>query len=824
MHRSLSRAPWIALALSAGCGDDGRAETDTNPMPTNPSGITVTAAGTGSSTGEPTPTTGEPTPTTTDPTTGGGGQGGEDSPCSASAECMEGLVCAGGNCVPGEGGCTSDDECTGDTYCCQAGCLPEGETGGVCIPFGKGPKGNVNDECIGDVSIGLFEPSVQCEWTAPPNGDPYPEHKNVLTTPLIFDLPNDSGAAAEMIIVAYNYTDGGGPAGWGEDPNYYGVLRILNGTDCSQLETVDDPANRIVAASPPAIGDLDGDGLAEIVTHRAVTGVVAFGWDAVASKFTTKWVALDTGISMETRWDGPSLHDLDDDGIAEVISASGVYDGVMGTRLNPGQAIPGAQPAGLGRIPVLGDLDGDGAVELVAGEVYRWNIAMNAWELAYPGAPPAVHYGFADFGTPGPDAASFDPKSLDGIAEIVTVNGVDVSLYTLGGQQLFTAQQGGGAPTIGDFDNDGFPEISSAGGTAYTVFDLDCKDPMAPGCASAYVRWTQPSQDASSKNTGSSIFDFEGDGEAEAIYADECFLRVYEGSTGEVLYSAFRTSCTWFENPVVGDPDNDQNTEILVGSNNNCNVVCPAIDPIHRGSRCEDGTQCAAPNICDSGFCRCEDDTQCLPGNACADPLPNTPGAGKVCRALHPPGVGLTGLRVLRDALDRWASSRPMWNQHAYSITNIDDDGGVPKTADWAQNFKQPGLNNYRQNRQGDVPADALPDITGELDDQTCVAGQAKVVLTSTVCNRGNKAVGANLPATFYLGDPADKNVLCVAYTAEPVPVSECREVSCEIDGSVNGIITVVVDDDGQGGQAALECFENNNTDTIEIINCAPTG
>lgn len=815
----LSLAALACLTLA--CGDDGRPQDDTTTstsptsvtLPTNPTDGTTDVAPTGSS---PTTTTGAPDPTT------GGASGDPGAPCSASSECDEGLVCAGGTCVPGEGACTTDDDCTGDTYCCNDECLPPGESASVCVPFGTPPKGGTNDECIGDVAIGLFEPSVQCEWLGPDPADPWPGHSNVLTTPLIFDLPNDSGVAAEMVIVAYNYTDGGAESGVGTDPAYYGVIRILDGTTCAVLETIDDPANRIIAASPPAIADLDGDGLAEIVTHRAVSGVVAFGWDG--SKFATKWVAADTGISGVTRWDGPSIHDLDGDGLGEVLSASGVYDGATGTRLNPGQALPGVEPNGIGRIPVAGDVDADGVVELIAGDIYGWDVATNTWVLEASGIPGTTHYGFADFGTPGPDAASFDAKTLDGIAEIVTVDGgAATHLYTLSGQELFGVAQGGGPPTIGDFDNDGFPEIASAGGTAYTVFDLDCKDPMAPGCIAPYVRWSQPSQDASSQNTGSSIFDFEGDGAAEAIYADECFLRVYEGSTGEVLYSAFRTSCTWYENPVVGDPDNDQNTEILVGSNNNCNVVCPEVDPIHRGSRCETGEQCAAPNICDAGFCRCSDDTQCLPGNTCQPPLPGTPGGpDNVCRAYHPPGVGLTGLRVLRDALDRWASSRPMWNQHAYSITNIDDDGGLP--APWPQNFTTPGLNNYRQNRQGEVGAADLPDITGKLGDQTCQGSGGKVVLTSTVCNRGKKAVGANLPATFYLGDPAQKDILCVAYTAEPVPVGECRDVSCEIDGSVDGTVTVVVDDDGQGGQAALECFENNNTDAIDIKDCDPIG
>ena len=38
-----------------------------------------------------------------------------------------------------------------------------------------------------------------------------------------------------------------------------------------------------------------------------------------------------------------------------------------------------------------------------------------------------------------------------------------------------------------------------------------------------------------------------------AVYGDECFTRVYDGVTGKVLYSRFRTSCTWYENPVVAD-------------------------------------------------------------------------------------------------------------------------------------------------------------------------------------------------------------------------------------------------------------------------------
>src|SRR6185503_11593224 len=142
-----------------------------------------------------------------------------------------------------------------------------------------------------------------------------------------------------------------------------------------------------------------------------------------------------------------------------------------------------------------------------------------------------------------------------------------------------------------DFDNDGKPEIAVAGKTRFRIIDFDCQG-GGGGCEADGVRWSQPSQDASSAQTGVAVFDFDGDGQAEAVYADECFLRVYDGKSGEVLYSAYRTSGTWYESPVVADVDQDQNTEIVV--NNNGGVTCPAsggaldkpyVDPLHKGVR-----------------------------------------------------------------------------------------------------------------------------------------------------------------------------------------------------------------------------------------------
>ena len=739
--------------------------------------------------------------------------------CDLTLECKNGLSCIGGECLaPDATGCESDSDCGGDTYCCIGDCLDGGDSVGLCIPYGKGDRDDTNPQCVGTVTIGLFLSTPQCEWSGPPEGDEFPDHVNILGTPLVADLPYDSGNAAEIIIVSYNGEDGGTKAARGVDENFFGVIRVLNGQDCSQLATIHDPANPVVGSSVPSIANIDSTAWPEIVTYRGVSGgggLIAFTWDEVAQTYETLWTTSGTDTLNSSRYDGPSIHDLDDDGVPEIIAASEVYDGPTGTRLNPGQVVANYLQ---GYISVVGDVDDDGEVELVARQIWRWNSTTTMWDVAYPTVQAGSHFAYADFGTPGATASDFQIGVFDGRAEIVSSGGNRSALYTLEGQVLFesTSILGGGPPTIGDFDADGIPEFAVAGGTEFVLYDLDCEGATKPGCEGNFVRWRQPSQDKSSRTTGSAVFDFEGDGRAEAVYADECYTRIYKGDTGDVLYSAYRTSCTWYENPVIADPDRDQNTEILVGSNSNCNISCDSIDPIHRGDACEVAGDCVSGS-CIEGYCRCADDSQCPADTLCRDAPVGTPGAGKTCRAHHP-GTGRSGIRVLRDRLDRWSSSRTMWNQHAYSVTNINDDLTVPSTSERLRNYKQDDLNNFRQNVQGETSSTDFPDITGKLNDaNVCVSEDSAITLTATVCNRGKRTVGAALPGAFYAGTVADEALLCVSYTDGPVPVGGCLEVSCGLEGEVEGDIIFVVNDDGAGGQTTVECNPDNNVDETSL-------
>src|SRR5207244_2394757 len=78
--------------------------------------------------------------------------------------------------------------------------------------------------------------------------------------------------------------------------------------------------------------------------------------------------------------------------------------------------------------------------------------------------------------------------------------------------------------------------------------------------------WSAPTQDTSSRVTGSAVFDFDGDGRAEVVYNDERFLRIYDGATGAVRFSTPNWSGTLYENPVI--VDGDCGAQIVVCSNN----------------------------------------------------------------------------------------------------------------------------------------------------------------------------------------------------------------------------------------------------------------
>jgi hypothetical protein len=767
--------------------------------------------------------------------------------CGAGC-CGAGEVCLdGGACRTDLGGCASSAECQADSHCVD----------GHCIPYEQGES---NPDCHRLVVIGLFQPTLHCEWTGGGPNDPYPDHVQVLSTPVVVDFDFDGDATTKrpaLVFASYNQTDGAcGLGADGTGNTGYGILRVVDGKTCQTLYTID--AAKVNGASTPTVGDLDGDGRPEIVAYSATGGLVAFKYRPTEDKFVVLWTSHNADGSASNpnaglcMWTGPSLADLDDDGAPEALLGGVVYDAT-------GKLVDGHLGAlhtmGTGIFPVLADVDGDGRIELVDGATaYSFDPATHQYVLRASGMGTPGWTAVADFGTFGASAGADDFTALDQLAEIAVVGGGHARIQTIDGRVVFgpvslPGSTGGGPPTIGDFDGDGLPEIAAAGSDSYTIFDPNCQaaapdpvrcpTPRDPTGVNGYpdgILWTSTSQDHSSNITGSSIFDFDGDGHAEAIYADECYVRVYRGADGAVIFSQPRSSCTWHENPVVADVDGSFQSKLVVPSNENCHVQCAALDPEFAGLRCQTSADCPSALPCDAGFCRCTQDSECGQtgvggGFFCRDAPAGTPGTGQTCRAGHVISGGAAygeptdknhGVRIYADVLDRWVSSRMIWSQHAYAITHISETGVVAKTSDWIQNFRTAGLNNFRQNTQGALRPDDSPDTTSAGIAWSCDASYT-LHLSVQMCNRGTAPVGAGTPLAFYRGDPSLRELLCAAQTPAILAPGECVALSCDApDQTPNAVfdVTAVADDPGTGVPRYNECIGTNNSVTTKDVSC----
>jgi hypothetical protein len=239
------------------------------------------------------------------------------------------------------------------------------------------------------------------------------------------------------------------------------------------------------------------------------------------------------------------------------------------------------------------------------------------------------------------------------------------------------ALDGGGPPTIANFDDDPEPEIALAGGYAYVIFEHDLTR-----------KWYEVTQDTSSRATGSSVFDFEGDGVAEVLYNDELLFRAFRGPTGDVYLERCNTSGTLTEYPIVVDVDNDDHAEIVLVEN-------------------------------DYAFRTCAD------GSASSH-----------------------GVWAFGHPLSQWVRTRRIWNEHGYHVTNVEEDGTLP--ARELPNFSTPGLNNFRQNVQPEGLFDAPDLVLRDLGFSTAECAGA-LLLRVRVANEGRAGAPAGVPVSFYV-------------------------------------------------------------------------
>lgn len=742
----------------------------------------------------------------------GGGNNGPDAgqgPDAGDESCTGGTLCglngdcceAGNECVAGEclvGICDSGTRCGLDlSTCCTAGevcidntcaapgsdcldsydCVQPGEfcepTLGKCLP----QPATVTCEIVPTFST--LSVAEESSYTA----------REIISIPVVADV--DADGWPEVII---NTTQEAG--GW-ED----GSILILDGRDVSVVEQ-EVTSVRSHGRSTIAVGDVSGDGVPDILfaTRPAGGENDTVTITAVDAAGTVLWTSHDGGnsdVAFQVSNAAITVANFDADPEVELVIGAVLidHDGLV-VWTGPGAAGAGTNSNYYGGIAAVVELDGDATPEIVTGN--------KAWDISWtPGAmasdPPTVTgvelWASPESGDDGyPAIADLDS---DGVPEVVLVgngqarvlDGLTGSLWCGSGDTAAcaassanrtqpislpggTSSNRGGPPTIADFDADGRPEIGIAGGHAYVVIDanrtgeeierfgdnIDTSMPLSgepmPGAGSLYFRWMEATQDLSSNATGSSVFDFQGDGAAEVVYADECYARVYSGTDGSLQVEIENSSATIHEYPLVVDADADGNSEILIVANDSGDNGCPS---------------------------------------------------------------ERRGLFMYGDSNDEWVPTRRVWTQHTYHVSNSGSDGNAPLLE--VDNWTQAGLNNYRQNVQGDGVFNA-PDLGLDLSVGLSSCGAGELVLQARITNLGALGIPPGASVEFFEGTDAAGVSLGTSATATTLLPGESEVVNLSIATVPVSRSFFAQVDGGAAGGVIAECDETNNSAVTNQAGC----
>ncbi|HEY4240443.1 MAG TPA: VCBS repeat-containing protein [Kofleriaceae bacterium] len=405
--------------------------------------------------------------------------------------------------------------------------------------------GNALPTCTEVAPPGSFTPSIKWTWTG--ETEPYS-----IVTPLVANLTDDNGDGAidlcdtpDVVVVAS--TSSGFPQSEGH-------IYLLDGKTGAQELMI---PTLIDATVTPAIGDIDGDGVPDIVTVDANGRLYAF--DHTGTPIfgpAGQWNAESTTGSVGWYSGAIALADLDGDGHVEIIGGGTVFD-------DQGNVLWSVAGDGPWSATTAADLDGDGKLEVVLGaSAYHYDGSLYWTTDLVPGYP---------------QVADLDG---DGLPEVLLDNQNGLSLIKHDGTIVYRDLRPTNVgpdgtdwirpATIHDFMGDGHVEYAMSSASQYTLYHPD-----------GSIVWTAPVSDESGIAAGTA-FDFLGNGSAEAMYADEEQLFVYD-STGHALLTMPRTSGTLSEYPVVADIDNDGSADIIVVSNQSPEgaPASPTVQVIH---------------------------------------------------------------------------------------------------------------------------------------------------------------------------------------------------------------------------------------------------
>lgn len=591
-----------------------------------------------------------------------------------------------------------------------------------------------------------------------------PHHDQVMSAPMVANLNDDNGDGVidenDIPDVVFNTFRRSRDPGVPSNISVYnadGVLRAISGRDGSRLWPTSVPEYRTQPSLEVAIADIRAD--------SPGPETIGCTFDPGSLHENPRLTIFSATGEILHRFDSdpsvpcgrPTVADMDGDGVAEIVVGNRIVQA-------DGTGVVTVNLTASASIPALYDVDGDGDLELIGINGVAHHDGAVLWQ-ADIWSGKSGYVAVADVDLDGdPDIVATctsdhqvtirDGRTGELLAGPVDINPLDDPSVQERAQAQIRDDRpdpytGGGPPTIANFDDDPEPEIALAGGYAYVVFENDLTR-----------KWYVETQDTSSRATGSSVFDFEGDGVAEVLYNDELVFRAFRGPTGEIYLDRCNTSGTLTEYPIVVDVDNDGHAEIVLVENN------------YSRSMCSDGT-------------------------------PST-----------------TGVRAFGHPENQWVRTRRIWNQHAYHVTNINEDGTLPLRQQ--PNHSNPRLNNFRQNVQPDGLFDAPDLVLRDPAFSTAECGSQALVLRVRVVNEGRAGAPAGVPVSFYV----DGSFVGREVTTRPLlpGASEALEVTfTPVDYGRVYTFTATLNDPEHDPLVGLnECRTDNNS-TEPVTGACPT-
>lgn len=766
-------------------------------------------------------------------------------------------------------GCEDDWDCPSDTVCAVNQCSGTGKAPTCTIkpvPFTDalptneiiwGGKGIVNKDAV---------------------AAPFPASSQSTLTPIVANLDDDNGDGLineldfpEIVFVTY----------CGQDITENGVIRAIHGggpnkgkdyfaTAGSNVwhegDSLAKPYTCVEAIGNStgaiAVGDLDGDGVPEIV--------VPTEYNANGGADNGLQILDNTGAPITTtapnQWAGFSnpavaIANIDNKGMAEIVVGNIVFtlDKDPNGKLIFVDKFAGMLNAGKqgeGPISCVANIAGDSRQEIIAGSTAYalpsppagvtkradctagavddfclgkltvvWDAQAVNGIMLLPNAQKDGFCAVADVLGADQAAAPGPLEPLDGKPEVVLINEgylviLDGPTGKLARSVNLNAGIDGGAPNIDDFDGDGFPEIGTALASAYFMLDLQAPSAACPLWPNTFNDALGPGLQGNPARSPGGACSMNSQCVAGAVcnkVAGQCtclyngWSRVTEDDSSRVTASS------------VFDFNGDGTAEVIYNDECYFRIYDGQSGAILSKHENPSRTKIENPVVADV-----DND-----GNAEIVFVANNEAA--YCST----GVDFpNGIQVWGDANDAWVSARRIWNQHAYHVTNVLEGGGIPmlEPESW-KTYNGRVYNTYRSNPRayGIAPDLTIPTVQIFSPDATCGQLSKNIDITAQIANLGDIHVGPGVVVTFYgeWSNPALKEPLYADMNKTPLKatiqssiepggsilLTASYKASNNSPGTLPDKVSVVVDEASAGAPFGKEreCNEANNEQTKAV-------